>query len=86
MTMLHHVPSQYLQEKLLTEVFRVLRPNGVFVGIDSTLSLRFRLIHMGDTMVVVDPDDFGRRLKTAGFWNITIDKRPNRFRFRAYGQ
>ena len=84
MTMLHHVPSRPLQDKLLTEAYRVLRPNGVFVGIDSTLSLRFRLIHIGDTMVVVDPDDFAMRLQIAGFSNITLDHRPNRFRFRAY--
>ena len=84
LTMLHHVPSPDLQDKLLTEAYRVLRPNGVFVGIDSTLSLRFRLIHVGDTMVVVDPDGFARRLQAAGFSNIKIDKRANRFRFRAY--
>lgn len=84
LTMLHHIPSQALQDRLLTEAYRVLRPNGVFVGIDSTLSLRFRLIHIGDTMVVVDPDSFAPPLKTAGFSNITIGKRANRFRFRAY--
>ena len=84
LTMLHHVPSQALQDRLLTETYRVLRPNGAFVGIDSTLSLRFRLIHIGDTMVVVNPDRFAKRLKTAGFSNITIDKRANRFRFRAF--
>ena len=84
LTMLHHVPSPALQDKLLREAHRVLRPNGVFIGIDSTLSLRFRLIHLGDTMVTVNPDTFGARLRTVGFSEITIDKRPNRFRFRAY--
>lgn len=84
MTMLHHVPSPALQDKLLREASRVLRPNGIFIGIDSTLSLRFRLIHLGDTMVTVDPDTFGARLRAAGFTDTTIDKRPNRFRFRAY--
>lgn len=84
LTMLHHVPSQALQDRLLTEAYRVLRTNGVFVGIDSTLNLWFRLIHIGDTMVVVDPDGFAKRLKTAGFSNIMIDKRSSRFRFSAY--
>lgn len=83
LTMLHHVPSPALQDQLLREACRVLRPNGIFVGIDSTLSFGFRLIHIGDTMVVVDPDTFTRRLETAGFTTVTIDKRPNRFRFRA---
>lgn len=84
MTMLHHVPSSALQDKLLAEAYRVLLPNGIFVGIDSTLNFRFRLIHLGDTMVTVEPDTFGARLQAAGFADVTIDKRPNRFRFRAW--
>jgi len=83
LTMLHHVPSPTLQDKLLAEARRVLRPGGIFVGIDSIPSFRFRLIHIGDTMVVVDPDTFSQRLETAGFSGVRIDKRPNRFRFRA---
>ena len=84
LTMLHHVPSPALQDKLLAQAYRVLRPNGIFIGIDSTLSLLFRLIHLGDTMVTVNPDTFGARLRAVGFADISIDKRPNRFRFRAY--
>jgi len=34
-TMLHHVPSQELQNKALAEVLRVLEPGGFFVGSDS---------------------------------------------------
>jgi SAM-dependent methyltransferase len=86
LTMLHHVPSSALQDKLLAEARRVLRHGGVFVGIDSTPSLRFRLIHIGDTMIVVDPDTFGARLRAAGFSDPTIDGRPDRFRFRAYAR
>jgi SAM-dependent methyltransferase len=66
-TMLHHVPSKALQDKLFTEVCRVLRPGGVFAGFDSQLSLRFRFLHLGDTMVVVDPKTFPDRLRAAGF-------------------
>lgn len=86
LTMLHHVSSSVLQDKLLSEARRVLRPGGVFVGIDSIPNLRFRLIHTGDTMVVVDPKTFGARLRAADFADPTIDIRVNRFRFRAYAR
>ena len=84
LTMLHHIPSPALQDKLLAEVWRVLRPGGVFAGVDSLPDLRFRLIHIGDTMVVVDPDTFGARLEAAGFSNVDIVKTDQRFRFRAF--
>jgi SAM-dependent methyltransferase len=53
-TMLHHVPSPQRQNQLFSEVARVLRPGGTFAGSDSLLSLRFRVFHLGDTMVVID--------------------------------
>jgi ubiquinone/menaquinone biosynthesis C-methylase UbiE len=81
-TMLHHVPSAALQDKLLAEARRVLRDGGVFAGVDSLTNLRFRLIHIGDTMTVVDPDTFGARLEIAGFTNPRIDKVARRFRFQ----
>lgn len=49
-TMLHHVPSPALQDRMLAEVYRVIRPNGVFAGTDSLQSLLMRIFHMGDTL------------------------------------
>ena len=83
-TMLHHVPSPALQDKLLAEARRVLRSGGVFAGVDSLTNLRFRLIHIGDTMTVIDLDTFSARLEAAGFKNPRIDKAARRFRFQAY--
>jgi SAM-dependent methyltransferase len=82
-TMLHHVPSPELQDRLFAETCRVLRPGGVFTGMDSLPSLRFRLIHLGDTMVTVDPERLPARLEAAGFTNIEVTVGTNRFRFRA---
>ena len=82
-TMLHHVPSPELQDKLLREVWRVIEPGGVFVGSDSLQSLLMRLIHLGDTLVPVDPDTFGVRLEAAGLQVLEIEKNSDAFRFHA---
>lgn len=82
-TMLHHVPSVALQDKLLAEVARVLRPGGIFAGTDSRDSRLFRLLHVFDTLVVVQPDTFARRLSAAGFQDVQVDVNPFAFRFRA---
>ena len=84
LTMLHHLASPALQDQLLAEVARVLRPGGVFVGFDVVPGPLLRLLHAFDTMVVVDPSIFSRRLADAGFTDITIDVRPRGFRFRAH--
>jgi SAM-dependent methyltransferase len=81
--MLHHIPSPDRQDRLLAEVCRVLRPGGVFAGSDSTASLLFRLAHLGDTMVLVDPDRFASRLQAAGFTEIRVRRRHHAFGFRA---
>ena len=84
-TMLHHVPARALQDRLLAEAHRVLKPGGLFLGSDSTTSFRFRLFHVFDTCVPVEPDGFPARLEAAGFADVQIEKRPeyNTFKFRA---
>jgi|SRR5712692_5838149 len=83
-TMLHHVQSAALQDQLLTEVARVLRPGGVFAGSDSVYSTYLRLLHVFDTMVLVDPAGFPKRLEAAGFVDVQVDTNPYAFRFRAH--
>ena len=82
-TMLHHVPSQSLQDRLFAEAFRVLQPGGLFAGSDSVTSFGFRMLHLFDTMVVVDPATLGDRLAHAGFVDIEVAVVPGKlFKFR----
>lgn len=73
MTMLHHVPTPAQQDKLFAEACRVLQPGGVFAGSDSRPSLRWRLFHVFDTCVAVDPATLAERLKAAGFTDAFVD-------------
>jgi len=82
-TMLHHLPSFELQNKLFAEVARLLRPGGVFAGTDSLKGHSMKLIHLFDTMVLVDPQTLPQRLIAAGFENVQVDLNPYAFRFRA---
>jgi hypothetical protein len=61
----------------------VLKPGGTFAGSDSTISLRFRLVHLMDTMVVVEPKGFEQRLRRAGFEDIAVRPGKGAFRFKA---
>jgi SAM-dependent methyltransferase len=83
-TMLHHLPGPTAQDRLFAEAARVLRPGGVFAGTDSQPSLRFRLIHLGDTCIPVDPATLPGRLAVAGFTRITVDADRRLVRFAAY--
>jgi SAM-dependent methyltransferase len=81
-TMLHHVPSPELQDRLFAEAVRVLRPGGVFAGSDSQPSLGMRAIHLRDILVPVPPDTLSQRLTLAGLAEVQVDTRPGRVRFR----
>lgn len=73
LTMLHHVPSEDLQDQLFAELHRLLCPGGRLVGTDSTDSPALRAFHVGDVFVPVDPATLGHRLEVAGFRDAVVE-------------
>jgi ubiquinone/menaquinone biosynthesis C-methylase UbiE len=82
-TMLHHVPSPGAQDQLLKELYRVLRPGGILIGVDSISTPEWLDLHEGDTCVPVDPSTLPARLSRAGFIEVEVEKSERRFRFAA---
>jgi ubiquinone/menaquinone biosynthesis C-methylase UbiE len=71
-TMLHHVPTLALQNQILAEAFRVLRPGGVLIGSDSLASNDLHHFHADDTYNPIEPASVLSRLQTLGFGKITV--------------
>ncbi len=83
-TMLHHLDPSPLQDRAFAEVARVLRPGGVFAGTDSLgVGRVFRLIHIGDSLALIDPATLPSRLGAAGLIATEVDCSERSLRFRA---
>ena len=83
-TMLHHIERRDAQDRALAEAARVLRPGGVFAGTDSLgTGPLFRAIHVGDTLLPIDPEGLADRLRSAGFADARVERGGRSFRFRA---
>ncbi len=83
-TMLHHIPVASDQDRAFAEVARVLAPGGVFAGTDSVgTGWLFKLIHVGDTLLPIDPDGLPARLSAAGLPDAEVGRADRSFRFRA---
>jgi ubiquinone/menaquinone biosynthesis C-methylase UbiE len=76
-TMLHHVATDELQDRLFAEVARVLRPGAPLVASDSLASGELRAHHEGDTYNPVDPATLPGRLTAAGFEHVDVRTNPS---------
>ena len=80
-TMLHHVPTAELQDRMFADVARVLRPGGVFVASDSLPSDELAAFHYDDVYNPIDPATVAGRLAAAGF--SAVDVRSNEYGWAA---
>jgi SAM-dependent methyltransferase len=83
-TMLHHVPTRELQDRLLSVVLRVLRPGGLLVAYDGVASDDLKGLHAGDTYNPVDPGSLPDRLSVLGYTEIEV--RSNSFAWAAHAR
>jgi SAM-dependent methyltransferase len=82
-SMLHHVPSAELQDRLFVELHRMLRPGGALVGVDALDLEPIRAGHADDVFVPVPPETLTGRLEAAGFRDVAIERGDYDLRFRA---
>ena len=81
--MVHHLRSCELQDRAFAEIWRVLRPGGVFLAFEIQDGWLHRVGHIRSTFVPVTPGSVFARLTTVGFSKVSVDFRRGGFRIRA---
>jgi len=80
---LHHLKSPELQDRMFAEVFRVLRPGGVFLAFEVNNSWIHRIGHIRSTFTPLEPGSAFARLTLAGFSRVSVDFRRGGYRLNA---
>jgi ubiquinone/menaquinone biosynthesis C-methylase UbiE len=80
---LHHLRSSDAQDRAFAEIFRVLKPGGVFVALEIQDGWFSRVLHFRSTFVPVSQDGLNSRLRDAGFSNLSVINRSGGIRIRA---
>jgi ubiquinone/menaquinone biosynthesis C-methylase UbiE len=80
---LHHLRSRDAQDRAFAEIFRVLKPGGVFVAIEIQDGWLTRVAHFRSTFVPVSTDRLSSRLCAAGFSNVSVNDERGAIRIRA---
>ena len=82
-SVLHHLPSAEVQDRLFEEIARVLRPGGILVGVDALDLEPTRAGHADDVFTPIDPAALASRLAAAGLIQTRLDIGDYQFRFVA---
>jgi SAM-dependent methyltransferase len=80
---LHHLRSSDAQDRAFAEIFRVLKPCGVFVALEIQDGWLTRVAHFRSTFVPVSTDGLNSRLRAVGFSNVILNNQRGAIRIRA---
>ena len=80
---LHHLKTMEAQQFAFAEIFRVLRPGGVFLAIEIQDGWLNRVAHIRSTFVPVAPASLAERLAPDGFSNLSIAYKGSVYCLRA---
>ena len=82
-SVLHHVPSVEMQDRVLAEICRMLRPGASLFAVDSRDIDFIRDAHEDDTFVPLDETSLDDRLRNVGFATAEVDVGEYEVRFIA---
>ncbi|MGC1615421.1 MAG: class I SAM-dependent methyltransferase [Candidatus Acidiferrum sp.] len=80
---LHHLRSPEAQERAFAEIYRVLRPGGVFLVLEIQDGWLNRVAHIRSTFVPVASASACDRLAASGFSSVNTEFRRGAYRLRA---
>jgi len=80
---LHHLKTREAQQCAFAEIFRVLRPSGVFLAVEIQDGWLNRVAHIRSTFVPVAPASLAERLAPIGFSGASIAYKGSAYRLRA---
>ena len=80
---LHHLRSVEAQDQAFREIYRVLRPGGIFVALEIHDGWLSRVAHIRSTFVPVTMEGARQRLGAAGFSDVSAESRRGAIRLRA---